>query len=89
MDRQSGTAGAGVAGSRPGAVSQRGRDYWCGHCVSGKYGQWQITGGAGFTGRKYSAGNAFPVYAVCAVVCGAGRISGDVFDRFGAAGERL
>ena len=34
MDRQSGTAGAGVAGSRPGAVSQRGRDYWCGHCVS-------------------------------------------------------
>ena len=43
MDRQSGTAGAGVAGSRPGAVSQRGRDYWCGHCVSGKYGQWQTT----------------------------------------------
>ena len=58
-------------------------------CVSGKYGQWQTTGGAGFTGRKYSAGNAFPVYAVCAVVRGAGRISGDVFDRFGAAGERL
>ena len=65
------------------------RDYWCGYCVSGKYGQWQTTGGAGFTGRKYSAGNAFPVYAVCAVVRGAGRISGDVFDRFGAAGERL
>ena len=38
--------------------------------------------------EKYSAGNAFPVYAVCAVVHGAGRISGDVFDRFGAAGEK-
>ena len=81
-----------MLGSLPvwiGNLELRGRDYWCGHCVSGKYGQWQTTGGAGFTGRKYSAGNAFPVYAVCAVVRGAGRISGDVFDRFGAAGERL
>ena len=31
--------------------------------------------------KKISAGNAFPVYAVCAVVRGAGRISGDVSDR--------
>ena len=34
-----------MAGSRPGAVSQRGRDHWRGRFLSGKYGQRQTAGG--------------------------------------------
>lgn len=49
----------------------------------------QTAGGTGFAGGKYSAGDAVAIHAVCAVVCGAGRIPGDISHCVGTVGERL
>ena len=43
----------------------------------------------GFAGGKYSAGDAVAIHAVCAVVCGGGRIPGDISHCVGTVGERL
>ena len=89
VDPEYGCEGAGVAGGGPEPMPQRGRDHWCGRFLSGKYGQRQTAGGTGFAGGKYSAGDAVAIHAVCAVVCGAGRIPGDISHCVGTVGERL
>ena len=89
VDPEYGCEGAGVAGDGTGSVSRCGRDHWRGRFLSGKYGQRQTAGGTGFAGGKYSAGDAVAIHAVCAVVCGAGRIPGDVSHCIGTVGEGL